>query len=117
MSDIESERGKYKVSNPGKLSSWKKIAQKEIYKYLTDESYQEYVYNTTLSKDENPPGPFTRFLYHFAYLCECGWGVMVDFNEHRQRVHLTNKYYKWMHELRDEMLPELEKLDQLNNTP
>lgn len=103
------ERNKYKVAEPNKLSSWNRVARKELYRWLTDEGYVDHVMSTTMTKEM--VGPFTRFLYHFAYLCECGWGVMVDFSESRQRVFLTYHYYRWMHNLRDEMLEELHKLD------
>lgn len=59
-------------------------------------------------------GPFTKFLYHFASLCECGWGVLIDFNERSQRVFLPDRYYKWMHQLRDECMAALEQLEQHN---
>ena len=104
---------KYTVPDPGKLKSWEPVAKKELYKWLTDEAYQQEVCNTTMTKESM--GPFTKFLYHFAWLCECGWGVMVDFNEYRQSTFLTHHYYKWMHRLRDEMLAELEKIEELNN--
>jgi len=102
------ERDKYKVEEPRKLSSWKEIAKAEITKWLTDDDYQNHVTITTLSKAENPPGPFTKFLYHFAWMCECGWGVMVDFSDRSQQIYLTDHYYKWMHKLRDEILAESE---------
>lgn len=105
------EKEKYKVENPASLYSWKDIAKKEIHRWLTDEAYSEEVTRTRLSKDENPPGPFTKFLYHFAWLCECGWGVMIDFNEYRQRIYLVDRYYKWMHTLRDEILADLERIE------
>ncbi len=103
------ERNKYKVLEPQKLSSWKKIAQKEIYRWLTDEAYEKEVTDTTMKNESM--GPFTKFLYHFAYLCECGWGVMVDFDERKQRVYLPDRYYKWMHKLRDDINVELEKVN------
>lgn len=108
------ERKKYKVENPDKLSSWEKIARQEIYKWLTDDSYQDEICKTTMIKEDM--GPFTKFLYYFACQCECGWGVMVDFNEYRQRVFLPDHYYKWMHKLRDEINIELAKVEnpQLN---
>ena len=94
---------KYKVENPDKLKSWEEIARGEIYKWLNDDEYSEKITRETLSKDENPPGPFTKFLYHFAFVCEARWGVMIDFNERKQRIYLVNNYYKWMHKLRDEI--------------
>lgn len=112
MSETDSQRNKYKVSEPRKLSNWKKIAQKEIYKWLTDEQYQKEVTESTMVGESM--GPFTKFLYHFSYLCECGWGVMVDFNERKQRVFLPDHYYKWMHKLRDEIIIELEKIERFN---
>ena len=96
-------RPKYKVvGNPNILSSWKGIAIKEIYKWLTKEAYREEINKTTMVNEYL--GPFTKFLYHFAFMCECGWGVMVDFNERSQKVFLTDRYYKWMHKLRDEII-------------
>lgn len=103
---MESEY-KYKVEKWWSLKSWEPIARKEIYRWLTDEDYQKEVTESTMINEFM--GPFTKFLYHFAYLCECGWGVMVDFNERKQRVYLCNLYYKWMHRLRDEILNEIEK--------
>lgn len=97
------QQEKYKVQEPRKLASWKAIAQKEIERWLTDDDYREQVTRETLSKDENPPGEFTKFLYHFAFICETGWGVMIDFNERSQRIYLTDHYYKWMHKIRDEI--------------
>lgn len=104
------ENIKYKVSDSGKLKSWEQIAKKEIYKWLTDDNYQNQINKTTMTKE--CMGPFTKFLYHFASLCECGWGVMIDFNEYKQRVFLPDHYYKWMHKLRDKIVLELET----NNT-
>lgn len=98
----EEERSKYKVDDPDKLKSWEQIARKELSKWLNDDEYQREVLSTTMTKEAM--GPFTKFLYHFAFLCQCGWGVMVDFNERTQRVFLTDHYYKWMHKLRDEIL-------------
>lgn len=100
---------KYSVSEPRKLSSWKEIAKKEIYKWLTNEAYQKEICDTTMTGESM--GPFTKFLYHFAGMCECGWGVMVDFDERKQRVFLPDHYYKWMHKLRDDQLELLEKIN------
>jgi len=61
------------------------------------------VSNEVLKNDDNPPGGFTRFLYWFGMSCEAGWGTMIDFNEYRQRIFLVDKYYVWMHKLRDEI--------------
>lgn len=96
---------KYKVDNPGKLKSWEQIAKKEIYKWLTDEAYEKQVTESNMKNEYM--GPFTKFLYHFASSCECGWGVMVDYDERKQRVYLPDHYYKWMHKLRDGMLSQL----------
>lgn len=106
---METRVHKYKVENPGKLKSWEEIARKEIHRWLTDKAYENEVTESTM-RDEWM-GPFTKFLYHFAWLCECGWGVMVDFDERKQRVYLPDHYYKWMHKLRDEILAELEMLE------
>lgn len=103
---------KYKVDKPYRLASWDKIARREIYRWLTDEAYEKEVITTTMTTESI--GPFTKFLYHFATLCECGWGVMIDFNERRQRVFLTDRYYKWMHKLRDEIESVLEDIDPYN---
>lgn len=97
---------KYSVENPNKLSSWENIARKEIHKWVTDYVYQKEICDTTMTGEMM--GPFTKFLYHFAYLCNCGWGVMVDFNERSQRVFLPDHYYKWMHELRDSVLETID---------
>lgn len=107
---METQVHKYKVENPGKLKSWEQIARKEIHKWLTDEAYEKEVTESTMKNEWM--GPFTKFLYHFAYLCECGWGVMVDFDERKQRVYLPDHYYKWMHKLRDEILSEMERVGQ-----
>jgi len=96
---------KYTAIEPGKLSSWKEIARWEITKWLLLDGYDEEINNTTMMNDYM--GPFTKFLYHFASLCQCGWGVMIDFNEYHQRVFLPNHYYKWMHKLRDDILIEM----------
>ena len=101
------ETHKYKVENSGKLKSWEKIARKEIYKWLTDKAYEKEVTESTMKNESM--GPFTKFLYHFAYLCECGWGVMVDFDERKQRVYLPDHYYKWMNKLRDECIAAIDK--------
>lgn len=92
---------KYKVEEPRKLKSWEQIAKQEITRWLDDEDYQNEVCSSTMTGEMM--GPFTKFLYHFAFLCECGWGVMVDFDERKQRVFLPDHYYKWMHRLRDEI--------------
>lgn len=94
---------KYKVEEPRKLKSWEGIAKTEITRWLTDEDYADKVTTETLRNDDNPPGPFTKFLYHFAFMCDCGWGVMIDFDERKQRVFLPYHYYRWMHRLRDEI--------------
>ncbi len=101
---MTTEVHKYKIDNPHKLKSWEKIARQEIYKWLTDEAYEKQVTETTMNGEMM--GPFTKFLYHFAYLCECGWGVMIDFNERKQRVYLPDRYYKWMHGLKAEVMAE-----------
>jgi hypothetical protein len=101
--------------NPRALGYWKVKAYKEIYRWLTDESYEKEICDTTMKNESM--GPFTKFLYHFASECEgVGWGVMVDFNERSQRVFLTDRYYKWMHKLRDEIEADLEKFEGLNAT-
>lgn len=96
----------YKVEDPRNLLSWEKVAKAEIKRWLTDESYENEITKSTMTSEMI--GPFTKFLYHFAFKCEADWGVMVDFNERRQRVFLPNHYYKWMHKLRDEVISELE---------
>lgn len=102
------ERDKYKVENPRRLKSWEDIAKAEITRWLTDDAYRDEVTKTTMKNEMM--GEFTKFLYHFAYLCEAGWGVMIDFNERSQRVFLPDHYYKWMHRLRDEIEAEAEKI-------
>ncbi len=104
---MEQKPVKYQVDEPGKLKSWETIASDEIRRWLTDDKYSAEVTLTTLSNDENPPGPFTKFLYHFAWLCESTWGTMIDFNERRQKIYLRDGYYKWMHTLRDKIRDEL----------
>jgi len=96
--------------NYRKLSSWTTIAKQQIERWLDDEEFSDYISREVLRNDENPPGPFTRFLYWFGFSCEAGWGTMVDFNEYSQRTHLVDKYYKWMHKLRDEILESRELL-------
>ena len=97
---------KYKVSEPRKLKSWKAIAKKEIERWLIDDEYKQEICDTTLTQESL--GPFTKFLYHFASQCQAGWGVLIDFDEKKQRVFLPNHYYQWMHELRDEVRNEIE---------
>lgn len=101
---------KYKVSEPRKLSSWKEVAKAEITKWLDEEDYRNEITKNTLSGEYI--GEFTKFLYYFAGLCQCGWGVMVDFNERSQRVFLPDHYYKWMHKLRDEIQPPPDKKEE-----
>lgn len=104
---------KYKVAEWRKLKSWEPFARAEIYKWLTDEAYQDEINKTTMTQESM--GPFTKFLYHFSSLCECGWGVLIDFNERSQRVFLPDHYYKWMHKLKDECEQALEKLNEINS--
>ena len=90
-----------------KLSSWRTIAIQEIKRWIDDEAYSDYI-TANVMKNEWM-GPFTKFLYHFAFQCKgCGWGLMVDFNERAQRVFLPNRYYEWMHKLRDEIYEQRE---------
>lgn len=96
---------------PRKLSSWTMIAKRQIERWLDDEEFHKYMSNEVMSKDENPPGPFTRFLYWFGLSCQAGWGVMIDFNEYRQQIFLCDHYYKWMHKLRDEILEARELIN------
>lgn len=103
---METQVHKYKVEEPRRLSSWKEIAKAEIKRWYTDEAYEKEVTESTMKNEMM--GPFTKFLYHFAFLCECDWGVMVDFDKRKQRVFLPDHYYKWMHKLRDEVVSELE---------
>lgn len=95
---------KFRVDHPRKLKSWEKIAKEQIIRYLNDDDFRGYISTEVMKLDENPPGPFTRFLYWFALSCQAGWGVMVDFNDRAQRIFLVDPYYKWMHELRDGLL-------------
>jgi hypothetical protein len=101
---MNEDKEQFTVDNPRRLSSWERIAKKQILRWLNDDEFSSRITRETLKNDEHPPGPFTKFLYWFACSCQAGWGVMVDFNEYRQRVYLTDKYYKWMHKLRDELL-------------
>lgn len=96
--------------NYRKLSSWTDIAKKQIERWLDDEDFYNYCSTEVLKNAEYPPGPFTRFLYWFGLSCQAGWGTMVDFNEYSQKTHLVDKYYKWMHKLRDEILQSRELL-------
>lgn len=94
--------------NSNTLGYWKEKAKKEIYRWLTDESYSDEI----IKNSKIPVGPFTKFLYRFAAECPtAGWGVMVDFNEHSQKIYLVDRYYKWMHNLRDEIQEALEKIE------
>jgi len=93
---------KYKVDDPRKLSSWKARASAEISRWLDDEEYQKEIFRTTMVNESM--GPFTKFLYHFAAKCEAPWGVLIDFDERKQRVFLPDHYYKWMHQIRDGLL-------------
>lgn len=102
------EEIKFKVDEPGKLKSWEHIARREITRWLNDNEYREKVTRETMKNEMM--GPFTKFLYHFAFQCQCGWGVMIDFNERSQRVFLPDHYYKWMHKLKDEINIETEYL-------
>lgn len=104
MGKTEDQRGIFKVDSPWNLKSWEAIAKREIQKWLDDDSYKDEVCKTTMTGESM--GPFTKFLYHFAYQCEAGWGVMVDFDERKQRVFLPDHYYKWMHKLRNELKTE-----------
>lgn len=97
---------KFKVeAEHRKLSAWKEHARREIKRYIETEDVREIIGDTM--KNESL-GPFTKFLYWFALSCETGWGVMIDFNEYRQQVFLCDRYYKWMHKLRDEIFEEME---------
>lgn len=93
---------KFRVSEPDKLSSWRSHAKKAIKEWLDNETYQAEIMRTVMKNEAM--GPFTKFLYAFAFKCECGWGVMIDFNERTQRVFLTDRYYEWMHKIRDEIV-------------
>lgn len=82
------------------LKSWEIHARREIERYLNTDNVNDIIGDCMSHKSL---GPFTKFLYWFALSCKTGWGVMVDFNEHTQRIFLCDKYYKWMHKLRDEL--------------
>ncbi len=99
---MKTEEPKYQVEEPRKLKSWEQIAKKEILKWLDSQEYRDEIQRTVMPNEDL--GPFTKFLYHFAFLCKCGWGVMIDFDEYKQRVFLPDHYYKWMHKLRDELM-------------
>lgn len=96
-----------------KLSYWKEKAKIEITKWVKDDDFRDKISRETLKNEML--GPFTKFLYHFACTCNCSWGVMVDFNERSQRVFLVDRYYKWMHELRDEIENKLKKIELSKN--
>jgi hypothetical protein len=96
--------------NPRRLSSWREIAKQQIKRWLEDDFFSDEITREMLKNDDNPPGPFTKFLYWFALSCDgAGWGVMVDFSERNQQIYLVDKYYKWMHKLRDEIINETEQ--------
>jgi hypothetical protein len=98
---------KFKVSedvNARVLKSWEEHAKREIKRYLETDNVTDIIGDCM--KNEWL-GPFTKFLYWFALNCETGWGVMVDFNEYRQQIFLCDRYYKWMHKVRDEMLESM----------
>ena len=69
------KREKYKVEEPYKLSSWERIAKAEINRWFTDEVYKKEITENTLKNESI--GPFTKFLYHFAHLCECGTCIVT----------------------------------------
>lgn len=96
---------KYKVENPRILKSWEPFAKQEILRFINDEKYHESVVTETMPNENM--GPFTKFLYHFAGLCAAPWGVLIDFDERKQRVYLPDHYYKWMHKLRDELFSQI----------
>ncbi len=100
---LEKYEEEFRVENPRRLKSWEQIAKAQIQRFYNDDEFHKYVSTQVMRNDENPPGPFTRFLYWFAFSCKAGWGVMVDFNDRAQRIYLVDPYYKWMHKLRDEM--------------
>jgi hypothetical protein len=112
---MEKYEEKFHADHPRKLSSWEQAAKRQILRYQNDDDFRHYISTEVMKLDENPPGPFTRFLYWFALSCQAGWGVMVDFNEYRQRIHLVDKYYKWMHKLRDELDEANGKVEEVNN--
>jgi hypothetical protein len=97
---------KFTVEKNGhRLSAWEHVAKKQILRFLNDDEFREYISNEVLKNDENPPGPFTRFLYWFGMSCEgAGWGVMINSSEKWQRIYLMDHYYKKMHEWRDQIL-------------
>lgn len=94
---------KFHAEEPRKLSSWRTIAWKQIKRFYEDDDFNQYISTQVMRNADNPPGPFTRFLYWFALSCQAGWGVMVDFSDRSQQIYLCDKYYKWMHKLRDEI--------------
>lgn len=87
--------------NPQTLGYWRPKAIEAITRFYEDDEFNQKVVRETLPGESL--GPFTKFLYWFASECSCGWGVMIDFDERRQRVFLPNHYYQWMHKLRDEL--------------
>ena len=88
--------------NSAVLKNWEHIARQEITRWIENREYEEMITREVMKLEYM--GPFTKFLYHFAFQCKgCGWGVMIDFNEHKQRVFLPDHYYKWMHKLLDEI--------------
>ena len=91
------------------LKSWEEHARREITRYLLTDDVKEIIGDCM--KDEWL-GPYTKFLYWFALNCETGWGVMVDFNDRKQSIYLCDKYYKWMHILRDDIQSKISENDE-----
>jgi hypothetical protein len=99
---MEMSAEEFKVENPRKLSSWEEIAKREISRWLNDDQFKSKITRDVMQGEDM--GPFTKFLYWFGLSCKAGWGVMVDFDDRKQRLYLPDHYYKWMHKLRDELL-------------
>lgn len=106
MSELKSKyeekfhvEGNYRV-----LKNWEQHAKRQIIRFYKDEEFNHYISNEVLSKDENPLGPFTRFLYWFGNSCQAGWDTMIGCREDGSGIiYLKDHYYKWMHKLRDEL--------------
>lgn len=104
---------KYTVSHPYKLKSWERIISREIVKLYQSPEYEKEICSTTLPGESL--GPFTKFLYHLGYICDAPFGVLIDFNERTQKIYLTNGFYKYVHKLRDKILEQLARLEEINN--
>lgn len=75
------------MENRNTLKYWETVAKWAIVEFLKQKQKQ----------------PFTAFLYEFAHSCSVSLGVMVDINDHNDKIYLTNHYYKFMHQLKEDI--------------